>query len=263
MRKAKTYLDVIKLVFEITIKQAWTDSFVIFAVFIQPLIIALLAMYVLRERGGDYAIFVVVGSGLTGLWSSLLFVSGGSITQERWTGTLEALVGVPTPLSVIVFGKNLAFVTQSFGSMVLAYILASLLFGFPLQVASPGLFAISAGLTVVAFVSFGMVLATLFVMNPDIRRWVNGLEYPIYILCGFLFPITLLPNWSTPLSYLLAPYWSAQALHTTSSTRAALPDILFAWTMIVVFTMVNIVFSRFLFQRVIRKARTEATLGMQ
>ncbi|MGA9191309.1 MAG: hypothetical protein WBZ24_06240, partial [Anaerolineales bacterium] len=78
-------LRVVATTCEMALKHAATDSFIIFAVFVQPLIIALLGLYMLRERGGDYAIFVVVGSGLTGLWSSLLFVSGGALNQERWS----------------------------------------------------------------------------------------------------------------------------------------------------------------------------------
>jgi ABC-2 type transport system permease protein len=71
----------------------------------------------LQDKGMDAAMFVVVGSGLTGLWSSLLFISGNSINFERWTGTLESLVAIPTPFEVIVFGKNLANVVQSLLSM--------------------------------------------------------------------------------------------------------------------------------------------------
>ena len=49
--------------------------------------------------GDDYAMFVVVGSGLTGFClSSLLFISGNSINAERWQGTLESLVALPSPL---------------------------------------------------------------------------------------------------------------------------------------------------------------------
>ncbi|MGD8632930.1 MAG: hypothetical protein PVF85_05120, partial [Anaerolineales bacterium] len=98
-----------------TLRQNVLDGFIIFTVLIQPLLIAMLALWMLRERAVDQAIYIVVGSGLTGLWSSLLFISGNGITGERWSGTLEMLVAQPTPLPVIIFGKNLAHVTQSLG----------------------------------------------------------------------------------------------------------------------------------------------------
>lgn len=253
-------LRVVAIAFEMAIKHAATDSFIVFAVFVQPLIIAMLGLYMLRERGGDYAIFVVVGSGLTGLWSSLLFVSGSALNQERWSGTLEGLVGVPTSLEVIVFGKNLAYVTQSLGSMLLAYALASLLFGTPLTVAQPAIFFVSILFTMASFVCFGLLLAPLFVANPDIRSFVNALEYPMYILGGFLFPIALLPGWSTPLSYLLAPYWAAEALHAASSGTATLATLAVDWGVMILLGVVYVLIGRWMFRIFLRRARQDATL---
>lgn len=139
------------------------------------------------------------------MWDSVLFTSGNSITQERWSGTLEPLIGMPTPLAWIVLGRNLAYVTQGLISMALSHSLASVFFGTPLTILHPPSFLISLVLMVLSFVCFGLVLATLFVINPDTQRWQNGLEFPVFILSGFLFPIALLPGWTTPFSYLLAP----------------------------------------------------------
>ena len=85
------YWRAVLIVAEMTIRQQLMDMFILFAVLFQPIIIAVLALWMLMDKGEEYAIFVVVGSGLTGLWSSLLFVSGNSIGRERWSGTLESL----------------------------------------------------------------------------------------------------------------------------------------------------------------------------
>lgn len=249
--------------FEMTLRQLVTDSFIIFGVFIQPLIIAVLGLWMLRGKGGDYAIFVVIGSAMTGLWSTLLFASGNSITSERWYGTLETLVGVPTPLSVIVFGKSLANVVQSLGSMVACYLLVSLLFGYPLTVAQPLLFAISIFLMVISFVAFGLVIAPLFIMNPDVQRFQNAMEFPVYMLGGFLFPIALLPGWTTPLSYILAPYWAARALHDTAGGGVPFGEITFSWAMMLLSSLVTFLLASVLFRVMLRKARADATLGME
>src|SRR5215208_2898606 len=84
------YWRTILVVAEMTMRQQMTDGFIIFTVLFQPIIIALLGLWMLKDKGADAAMFVVVGSGLTGLWSSLLFISGNSINFERWTGTLES-----------------------------------------------------------------------------------------------------------------------------------------------------------------------------
>lgn len=103
--KLRHWMHTIGVTFEVTLRQNFTDAFVIFSIIVQPMIIAVLALWMLRERGGDFAIFVVIGSGMTGLWSGLLFISGNSVTEERWVGTLENLVASPTPMQVVVLGK--------------------------------------------------------------------------------------------------------------------------------------------------------------
>ncbi len=260
LRSLVVNLRVIVTAFVMTLKQAATDAFILFGVIVQPLLIAIMALYVLGADGEEIAIFIVVGSGLTGLWDGVLFQSGNSITAERWTGTLEVLVGTPTPLAIITFGKNLAYVTQSLLSMLLSYFLASLLFGYPLTIKSPLLFSISIILTVFSFVGLGLLLSTLFVLNPDFQRWQNGLEYPVFILSGFLFPIALLPFWTTPLSYILAPYWAAQALHTTSQSSAGLSAVIFDWSMLTSLALLYLALAGLLFRRVLYKARSDATL---
>ena len=263
IRVLTKYWRTILVVAEMNIRQQMTDGFIVFTVLFQPIIIALLGLWMLQGKGEDAAMFVVVGSGLTGLWSSLLFISGGSINAERWSGTLESLVAIPTPFEVIVFGKNLANVTQSLASMVLGYFVAVFAFGYSLQIQQPMLFFVSIILSVIAFISFGLIIAPIFVMNPGVRAWQNAMEFPVYILCGFLFPVALLPGWTTPVSYLFPPYWAAVALHGTSTGGASLNETLFAWGMMLLFSVIDLLIASRLFKLMLYKARADATLGME
>ena len=257
------YWRTILVVAEMTLRQQMVDGFVVFTVLFQPIIIALLGLWMLQGKGEEAAMFVVVGSGLTGLWSSLLFISGGSINAERWYGTLESLVAIPTPFEVIIFGKNLANVTQSLASMVLGYFVAIFAFGYSLQIQQPVFFVASVIFSVVAFISFGLIIAPIFVMNPGVRAWQNAMEFPVYVLCGFLFPVALLPGWTTPISYLFPPYWAAVALHGTSTGGASLNETLFAWGMMLLFSVVYLLIASRLFKLMLYKARADATLGME
>lgn len=263
MKQLRQNLRVVWLAFEMTFRSNFTDSWVLFGILVQPLIIAMLAFWMLQEKGGDYVIFVVIGSGMTGLWTSLLFISGNSITEERWTGTLELLVGTPTPMQVIVFGKVLSNTVQSLLSMIACYSLAILAFDYTPSVRSPVLFFLSIFFAVLSYVCFGLIVSPAFIINPDVQRLQNGLEFPIYVLCGFLFPIALLPGWTTPLSYLLSPYWAAQALHATSSSQPIYQDVTLSWLMMVVLSLIYIMISRSLFRKLLDKARRDATLETQ
>ena len=148
MAKVKKYIKVMAMAFEVEMRQNLTDGFVIFGIIIQPLIVAFMALWMLKGQGPGHAIFVVVGSGMTGLWTTLLFNGGHSITGERWTGTLEPLVASPASLRLIVYGKVLANVTQSLLSMAGCYTLISLILGYPLTLVHPWLFFISLIFTV-------------------------------------------------------------------------------------------------------------------
>jgi ABC-2 type transport system permease protein len=257
------YWRVVLTVAEITLRHQMIDSFVLFGILVQPVIIATLALYMLKDTAANAAMFVVVGSGLTGLWSNLLFTSGNSINIERWQGTLETLVGAPIPFEVIVFGKNLAHVMQSLLSMVVAYLLAALLFGYSLHMDQPLLFLASLLLGVFAFISFGLSIAPVFVMYREVQQWQNAMEFPMYILAGFLFPVLLLPGWTTPLSYLLPPYWAARALHGTSSANAPLEQTLFAWVMMLILSIIYLFIASRLFKVMLYKVRVDATLDVQ
>jgi len=147
--------------------------------------------------------------------------------------------------------------------MVFSYLLAAWLFGYRLELAHPVLFVISLLLAVVAFISFGLIIAPVFVMNPAVQHWQNAMEFPIYILSGFLFPIALLPGWATPFSYVLPPYWAAQALHGTSSGGSEVSQVLFAWLMLAVFSLIDLLIASRLFQIMQIKARSDATLDME
>lgn len=257
------YWRTVLTVAEVTFRHQLNDSFILFAILVQPLIIAVLALFMLKDTAANAAMFVVVGSGLTGLWSSLLFISGNSINIERWQGTLESLVGVHTPFDVIVFGKNLANVMQSLLSMVVAYLLAALFFGYSLRMDQPLLFIASLLLSVFAFISFGLVIAPIFVMYREVQQWQNAMEYPVYILGGFLFPILLLPGWTTPISYILPPYWAAVALHGTSTAGAPIQQTVLAWAMMLVLSVIYLLIASRLFRFMLYKARVDATLDVQ
>ncbi|NOX63726.1 MAG: ABC transporter permease [Chloroflexi bacterium] len=262
LTQLRRHLRVILVAAEMSLRNNLTDGFVIFGIVIQPMIIALMAFWMLRDQGPDDIIYIVVGSGMTGLWTTTLFIGGQAISGERWTGTLEMLVATPAPLHIVVIGKTLANVLQSLSAMVATYALAGLVFGALPTIARPGWFALALLLTVPAYVSFALIIAPLFVLNPEVRRLQNGLEFPVYILSGFLFPIALLPGWTTPLSYILPPYWAARALHGASS-GGDVADILFSMAMMMLSILIYGLLTARLFRRILYKARVEATLVRQ
>lgn len=257
------YARAIFAAFKLSYLSLITDSFFIFATLLMPLIYALIAFGILRGKGGDYAIYVAIGSGLAGLWSSLLFGSGNAITGERWQGTLELIAAVPTPLWLIVLGKTAASTLQSVLSMVASYLLGWLVFGYPLTIAQPEAFFVALLVGLVSFMAFGLMLAPAFLLNPQIQQFQNAMEYPVYILCGFLFPIALLPFWTTPFSYILSPFWAATALQAAAGGTLTPQQLALDCFLMLLLGGIYLGISALLFRLVLKKARVDATLGLQ
>jgi ABC-2 type transport system permease protein len=260
---ALKYARAVFAAFKMTYLSLIVDGFFIFATLLMPLIYALIAFGILRDKGANYGIYVAIGSGLSGLWSTLLFGSGNAITSERWSGTLENLAAAPTPLWVIVFGKTLASTLQSLLSMIASYLLGWLLLGYPLTIAQPAEFFAALATGILSFIAFGLMLAPAFLLNPQIQQFQNAMEYPVYILCGFLFPIALLPFWTTPLSYILSPYWTARALQSAAGGTLTPAQLAFDGGAMLLLGVVYLILGALLFRLVLRKARVDATLGLQ
>lgn len=263
LQKFKQHSHAALLSAEMILKEQAVDSFILFTIIIQPLIIALLGLWMLKDTRPDAAIYVVVGSGMGGLWSSMVFISGSSISRERWAGTLEVLVALPTPLWIVTTGRNLANVIQSLLSMVAAYAIASIFMGYPIEVAHPFPFVVSIFFTVLSFITLGLILAPIFLLSPAVQQFKNGLEFPIYLMCGFLFPIALLPGWSNPISYVLTPYWAARALHESAHGDGDWGVILMSWGILLISAVVYLYISRYLFTNILRRVRENGTLGLQ
>jgi ABC-type multidrug transport system permease subunit len=73
----------------------------------------------------------------------------------------------------------------------------------------------------------------------------------------------MLPGWTTPVSYLLPPYWAAVALHGTSTGGAPLNQTFFTWGMLLLFSLIDLLIASRLFKYMLYKVRADATLGLE
>jgi ABC-2 type transport system permease protein len=97
-------------------------------------------------------------------------------------------------------------------SLVATILWGRLAFGIPFDVAHPWLFALSLPATVLGLGMLGLLMAATFVFYRHANALMNMLEYPIWIVTGVIFPLALLPDWTRPISWLLAPTWGVRAV---------------------------------------------------
>lgn len=228
---------------------------------IQPFFIAAVAIYTLRHRPDFEATYVAVGVGLSAVFSVMLFSGTGILARERFTGTLELLEAAPAPLLAVLGGKMLGSVGVSLVSMAFSYAVVIGVFGLPVTVDQPMAFAVSLLLALFSMWSMGMLFGPISIFWPPVHGFLQGLEYPIYILCGFLFPVLLLPGWLQPVSYALPPYWAARALHGASLGNLGNGELFQAWLLLLITSALMLALAVLLFRLFLAWARRRGTLG--
>lgn len=255
-------LRVIRYAATLELRQLAVSLFMLFCVLVQPFFIAVTVMFMLRHRPDFEPVYVVIGAALSGLWSVVLFQGNWIIGGEKWMGTLELIVGSPTPLMLVVAGRLIGTMVFSLLSVVVNYAVGAWLFGYPITIIDPLGFAVSLVLGMAALWAMGVLLAPIGILSRTAAHFVNVLEYPVYALGGFLFPILLLPGWSHPISWALPPYWAATALHATSSGYADAPPVVVLWAILVVSVAAVLLIARPLYGLVLRRAKRDGTLQL-
>ena len=182
-----------------------------------PVIFAATGLFMLSSSGIDRVAYGVLGGGIIGFWSVAYLDGGNAIQDERWQGTLEQIFAVPAPLLVIVIGKIVSSVLLGLLAFIPTVALAYFGFHAVLPALDPLRFAVSLGVLTFSFFIISVALTPLFA----VWRWaftvLNGLELAVYGLCGFMFPVSQLPGWLQPVSYVLSPTWATRALYASAS----------------------------------------------
>jgi len=210
----------------------------------------------------DYVNYVVLGSGLTSLWSSICFSSAGDIERERFMGTLENLFCSPTKFTVIVVGKVMANTVLGLSGMFLSVVFTKIFFNSSLYIKNGFLFFICFALMIFSFVCIALVISPIFTLSKNARTLMNCMEYPIFILCGFVFPIDILPTSIRYISYILSPTWAIKILRESASGISNY-SLFYKEIFILCFIcVVYLIISKLLFMKIDKNTRIKATLGV-
>ncbi|MEO8511152.1 MAG: ABC transporter permease [Chloroflexota bacterium] len=245
------------------VRMLLASEFFILTTFISPLIFATLAFLLFRSGGGTAGqtlLYVALGTGMMGVWSTTLFGCGGAIAWQRWEGTLELLVSAPTRYDIILAGQTFGAVVLGFYGIGATLLWGVVLFGMPIEASFPLMLPLSLVAAVVSLGALGMLIATSFVLYRHANALGNLLEYPIWLAAGLLVPISTLPFWVRPISWLLAPTWGMEAIRG-AATGSQPPWLAIASCFVL--AVVYYIAARILLVYVLDKARRDATLALQ
>ena len=202
------------------LKTLTTSMFFVLVSVLQPVIFASIAFFMV-ESGNQAGtlLYVALGAGLMGIGS------GGAIQWQRWQGTLELMVGAPPPLVAILLPLTVATATIGIYSVVATLAWGRLFFGMPLDFAHPFQLALALPTTILSLGMLGLLLASTFVLYRQANAFSNLLEYPVWLATGLLVPLSLLPGWVTPISWILSPTWGMRAVREAAFGGDAWPEM--------------------------------------
>ncbi len=208
------------------LKSLTLSAFFLLVSIFSPVLIATIAFYMFEAGGRPGTLFYAsLGAAVVGIWSTVLFGSGGAIQWQRWQGTLEIIVAAPAPFVLVLLPLTLATATVGIYSLAATLFWGRLVFGIPFEIEHPLLFALSLPVTIVGLGLFGLLLASTFVLYRYANALSNMLEYPVLLITGLLVPVALLPGWVAPISWLLAPTWGMRAIRESALGGDPLPPM--------------------------------------
>jgi ABC-2 type transport system permease protein len=240
-------------------KQISRSPFEVTIALVVPIVQATLAVYLFRAGGEQHRLLqAAVGAGLMGVWSSVLFGSGGAIQNQRWQGTLEMIMLAPRRPVLVILPITVATGLTGAYALLATLIWGRLLYGIRFEFAHPVLFLLAAVVCIVALGMFGLLLASTFVLMRNANALTNALEYPIWLVSGMLVPITVLPAWTVPLAAVLPTTWGARALREATTGGPVWPSV----GICLGISVVCLIVGAFSLTYVERRARAAATLAL-
>lgn len=218
------------------------------------------AQPLLGEFGGDYFSFVLLGIAFNSYFGLGLNGFAGSLRQAQTTGTLEAMLMTPTPVSRIIIGSaawNYLFTTFR----VMVYIGLGLALGMDLSNANWFLAFIGLLISIVAFAAIGIIAAGVIMVvkrGDPVTSLVSSISA---LFGGIYYPVELLPDWLKPISAVLPITYSLRTMRKTLLTGANMSDVWFDLLILLLFCAFLFPIALWLFRLAVNKARTEGTLA--
>jgi len=229
---------------------------------IAPFIFTVVALVLFRNVSGSVALYAVLGGGMMGMWGNTLYGSGFALAFDRWNGTIEYVLATPSRLVWIIAGRSASNAVLGLVNALAIVAVVVLAYGSMFAVANPLLFLLALILTLASLSALGVVFCSAFLLSRSAQVMTNGLEMPIYVASGSMFPIALLPLWSHPLSLSLGPTWGIDAMRYAADTSYTGLGFGYWTDLLVLFasTIAYLAIGFWLFMVVEKKVRRDATL---
>ena len=168
--------------------------------------------------------FFLLGFVFIILFSTAVWGIGQTVRNEQTAGTLEQFFLAPASRITLIIGRwARVFLTDT---IIIGYttLLLYLIGGGLVTLSNPALFLLGLGLFEIALIGFGLFFAGLTMRIKSYNTIANLAFFGYMIICGALFPITVIPM---PFRYVSMAipftYYIDLMRHAAFSTPTILP----------------------------------------
>ncbi len=183
---------------------------------IAPVIFGIVAFELFRGFGPYFLTYAILGAGMMSMWGQTLYGSGWATGQDREFGTLEPTIQAPTPYLYIVLGRVLWNVVSGLLGGAIVYAVVVAIAGAPPALPDPLGFVVLFLFVMLTLAAVGVVFAAFYVYTRYAGFIQNIGEFAFYVGTGCMFPVVLLPFWTSPVALFFPPTWALDALRYAS-----------------------------------------------
>jgi len=255
------YLEIIWSTMRLQMKQSFARPMFRFCLICNPIVNTIFLYEMFLNKGTEaFLNYVVLGAGLMGIWGCICFSSVGDINRERWSQTLPLLYVAPGGFGLIIFGKVLGNTILSLLTFVISFITAGVISGQWLWIPHLSWFVVSMLLTVICFIVVSLCFAYIMMLSRKTELYMNLIEIPLVFICGFTFPVEVLPVWVQQISNLLAPTWAVRLLRMSVQPIVEMEQYIQYVGILVMELAIMILFTFGLYRWMDKRIRISATL---
>ena len=126
--------------------------------------------------------------------------------------------------------------------------------------ADPLFFLIALFAAIFSFIVISSVIACMLTLSRKTELYMNCIEIPIILLCGFAFPVSVLPFGIRIVSYTLAPTYAVELMRMAVWGITDKAEFFEKLLVLMILTLIYAVISAFLYKKIDRSVRIAATL---
>jgi ABC-2 type transport system permease protein len=185
-----------------------------------------------------------------------------AIANERWFGTLPALLATPANRVALFAGRFLPFLANGLLVSVYAFGVGIVLLGVRLELSSIGIVALALVVTVFSCTAIGALQGSISLRLRDGLFGANLLVLAFLLFCGVNIPLSELPAWMQLVGNVLPFTHGLQAVRLAAD-GAGLDQV---GGLILVELLIGVIYAvlAFLLFRVLeRSSRANATLDVR